>query len=118
MWRRDGRELYFVSDQDGVPDVYRMNLVSGDVRRITHVSTGISGITSISPTLTVSRQTGRVLFTVFQGQGYTIRALEPSQATGEPVIAADGNQVSLASTLPPGAAVRGAVRDPPRGMNT
>ena len=120
QWTPDGRELYFVSDQDGVPDVYRMNLVSGDVRRITHVSTGISGITSISPTLTVSRQTGRVLFTVFQGQGYTIRALEPSQATGEPVIAADGNQVSLASTLPPGDVARSAVvaylADPATGL--
>ena len=40
----DGRSLFFISDQDGFQDVYRLDLNSGDVRRITKVATGVSGI--------------------------------------------------------------------------
>ena len=109
QWTPDGRELYFVSDPDGIPNIYRINLATNDVRRVTNVSTGISGITSISPTLTVAQKTGRVLFTVFQGQGFTIRALEPDQAQGEPAVLTDGAQVALGSQLPPGDVTRSLV---------
>jgi len=109
QWTPDGRELYFVSDPDGIPNIFRLNLGTNDVRRVTNVATGVSGITSISPTLTVSQKTGRVLFTVFQAQGFTIRALEPDQATGEPAVVTDGAQLLTASALPPGDVTRSMV---------
>ena len=109
QWTPDGRDLYFISDPDGIPDIFRINLASGDVRRVTRIATGISGITSISPALTVSQRTGRVVFTVFQAQGFAVRSLEPEQAVGEPVTATDGNTVALASTLPPPDVTRSAV---------
>ena len=100
QWSPDGRDLFFVSDQDGVPDIYRLALASGEVRRITHVATGISGITSISPAISVSPTTGELVFTVFQGQGYAIRALDSAQTHGEPMTA--GVQTAaLGSMLPP-----------------
>ena len=109
QWTPDGRDLYFVSDPDGVPNIYRLNLGTNDVRRVTNVATGVSGITSISPTLTVAQKTGRVLFTAFQAQGFTIRALEPDQATGEPVVSTDAAQVAAGSDLPPGDVTRSLV---------
>lgn len=109
QWTPDGRELYFISDPDGIPNIYRLNLATSDVRRVTNASTGISGITSISPTLTVAQKTGRVLFTVFQAQGFTIRALEPDEARGEPAVLTDGVQVALGSQLPPGDVTRSIV---------
>ena len=81
----DGRDLFFVSDQDGFPDVYRLNLASAQVYRVTNVATGVSGITTISPTLSVSRQTGRMLFTTFYDQGNEIRGLEALQTVGTAV---------------------------------
>ena len=72
----DGKELFFVSDQDGFPDVYRMNLASGQVFRVTKVATGVSGITTVSPALSVSRTTGKMLFATFYDQGNEIRGLE------------------------------------------
>ena len=101
QWTPDGRELYFISDPEGVPDIFRLNLGSGEVRRVTRVATGISGITSISPALTVSQQTGRVVFSVFQAQGFAIRSFEASEAVGEPLAPTAGNALALASTLPP-----------------
>jgi hypothetical protein len=48
----DGRWLYFVSDADGFTDVYRVELATGEIERITRLATGVSGVTSLSPALT------------------------------------------------------------------
>ncbi len=98
QWSPDGKDLFFVSDQDGFPDVYRLALASGSVSRITHVATGVSGITSVSPTLSVARQSGRMLFSTFYDQGNEIRRLEPSETQGTPVTPAS---VAVGAQLPP-----------------
>ena len=92
----DGKDVFFVSDQDGFPDIYRLNLGSGAVFRVTRLSTGVSGITTFSPTLSVARETGRMIFSSFYFQGNEIRALDATQAAGTPVLAAamlDGAQL-------------------------
>ena len=96
----DGKDLLFVSAQDGFSDIYRLNLAMGTVTRVTKVATGVSGITETSPAITVSAQTGRLLFTVFQSQGYGIYGLDASATKGLPVEATP--TVSMASILPPG----------------
>ena len=98
----DGRNLFFVSDQDGVSDLYRHDLSSGQVYRITRAATGISGITSLSPAITMARNSGALMFTVFKNQGYSINVFEPSQLVGVPVDVDAGTQVASAATLPPG----------------
>jgi Tol biopolymer transport system component len=81
----DGQNIFFVSDQDGIADVYRLNIASGQLFRVTHTATGVSGITEESPTLSVSRQTGRMLFTTFYDQGNEIRRFEAPETVGTPV---------------------------------
>jgi len=97
----DGTSLYFISDQDGVPDVYRMDLGTSQIYRLTRVSTGISGISHLSPALSVARGTGTVMFTVFRNQGQEIVALDPSRLAGEPVDLG-APRVASAAVLPPG----------------
>ncbi len=60
----DGQTLYFISDQDGASDIYGLNLQTGDVRRHTNVTTGISGHTYLSPAMSVAPD-GTVAFTIF-----------------------------------------------------
>ncbi len=60
----DGQTLYFVSDQDGVSDIYGLSLQTGDVSRHTRVNTGISGHTYLSPSMSVAPD-GTVAFTIF-----------------------------------------------------
>jgi Tol biopolymer transport system component len=103
----DGRDLFFVSDQDGFPDVYRLNLASGAAFRVTKISTGVSGITTFSPTLSVARQTGRMIFSTFYNQGNEIRALEAVQTAGTPVQA---SAMSEGAQLPPPAVTRSLVQ--------
>lgn len=94
----DGRALIFVSDVDGVSDIYRMSLGAGGVQRITRVATGISGITGLSPAISVARNSGTLLFSVFNDQGFSIRALDPDQRAQEPVFVQSTQNLGM---LPP-----------------
>ncbi len=93
-----GDALLFVSDRDGVSDIYRLQLSNGELRRVTHSATGVSGITALSPALSVARKTGLLLFSVFEDQGYNIRALTESETRGELV---SGVPARTAAVLPP-----------------
>ena len=117
----DGQSLFFISDQDGFCDIYRLALGSGALSRVTRLSTGVSGITAISPALTVAPTSGRMLFSVFEDQGYAVYALDASRTAGEPMTR--GTVVASAGVLPPGdtpgrATVTNYLRDPLTGLAT
>jgi Tol biopolymer transport system component len=115
----DGKSLFFISDQDGFSDIYRLQLASGAVTRVTRLSTGVSGITATSPALTVAPATGRMLFSVFKDQGYAVFALDSSRTHGDPIVL--GSTVASAGVLPPGdtpgrATVTNYLKDPLTGL--
>ena len=115
----DGQSLFFISDQDGFADIYRLQTASGAVSRVTRLSTGVSGITDISPALTVAPATGRMLFSVFEDQGYAIYGLDSARTRGEPVVL--GGSVATSYILPPGdtpgrATITQYLRDPLTGL--
>ena len=99
--------------------MYRLNLASNQAYRITHVATGISGITDESPAITVARETGQVMVTVFKDQGHGLFALDPSQLAGTPAQPATDSIV--ASALPPTethSLVSSHLADPTTGLPT
>jgi Tol biopolymer transport system component len=115
----DGQSLFFISDQDGFADIYRLQLASGSVSRVTRLSTGVSGITDISPAMSVAPTTGRILFSVFEDQGYAVYGLDSVRTRGEPVVL--GAAVASAAVLPPGdtpgrATVTNYLKDPLTGL--
>ena len=98
QWAPDGQSIFFISDRGGVSDVYRWSL-DGSVRQVTRLATGVTGITWSSPALTVARQSGRMMFSVFTNQGTSLFRLEPEQTGGSPLVDADAQVV--AGILPP-----------------
>ncbi|MEO5868467.1 MAG: peptidase S9 [Gemmatimonadaceae bacterium] len=117
----DGTSLFFISDADGFCDIYRIELATGALFRVTKLSTGVSGITATSPAMSVAPSTGRMLFSVFEDQGYAVYALDASRTRGEPVTAAA--VVASAGVLPPGdtpgrATVSNYLKDPLTGLAT
>ena len=92
----DGRSLYFVSDQDGFSDIYQYTFASRDVRRITQLQTGVSGITAMSPTLSVAREAGTILFTVFDEFEFHVYSLQAGEAD------AGGETIDVSSSPQPG----------------
>jgi len=117
----DGGSVYFISDRGGFSDIYRLERASGQVFQVTKITTGVSGITELSPALTVARRTGRLMFSVFQDSDYIGYALEPERAQGELVDAA-APVLASAALLPPGPAgedrVAQYLADTGRGLPT
>lgn len=113
----DGASIYYIGNSDGVSDIYRLTLASNTHHRITRIATGVSGITALSPALSVSRA-GDLVFSVFTAQGTAIRALSASAvaaAAGPPTPNPEGG------ILPPVAAratsaVSQALAAPTRGL--
>ena len=97
----DGRQLYFISDREGFSDIYRYDLTSNQAFQVTRIATGISGITANSPGLSVARQTGRLVFSVFHNGGNVLHGLTPEQAQGTPVQTGSANVVTAAGVLTP-----------------
>jgi hypothetical protein len=116
----DGQQLYFVSDRGGFDDIYRVTLASGSVVQITNLATGVSGITSLSPTLSVAAVNGRMMFTVFEHGGYALHRIDAGARPGIPVEGSD-SAVTAAGVLPPmdlpgGGAVTARIDDPTVGL--
>ncbi len=93
----DGRSIYYVADPDGFSDLYRQDLAGGQRYRITHSATGVAGITNLSPAISVARQTGRVVFSVFDHGGYDIVRMEAGETQGTPVPATNAAPAVAAS---------------------
>jgi len=97
----DGRSLYFISNYDGFKDIYRMDLDSEDVYKLTNQKTGVSGITALSPAMTVAAQSGRMMFSVFGNSEYTVYARESDELEGVLIQIGESSDRPIASVLPP-----------------
>ncbi len=80
QWSPDGSSLFFISDPDGIPNIYRLDPAAGRITRITNLATGVSGIGRFSPAFTVSGESGRIALSVFNEGNYQILSAETGQA--------------------------------------
>jgi hypothetical protein len=91
QWSPDSGSLYFISDRDGTPNLYRLALRDGAITQVTRVATGLTGITATSPALSVASRANVAAFSVYEGGKHNIftrpldaagRALEEPRADG------------------------------------
>jgi hypothetical protein len=95
-----GEGLYFLSDQDGFQDIYLMDLNNSEIRRVTNLATAVSGISKLSPAMSVAQQTGTVVYSVFDEFEFHIYSLDLQEnELGGPVQAAP--QPAPGRILPP-----------------
>jgi Tol biopolymer transport system component len=78
----DGTEIYFLSDADGFRNLYRFDLNSGRVFRLTDYMTGISGITDYSPAMSISSD-GKIVYNYYIKNGYQIVAANQNEFKAE-----------------------------------
>jgi Tol biopolymer transport system component len=120
QWSPDGGSLYFLSDPDGITNVYRVRLADGGIRRVTNLFTGASGITETSPALTVAQQDGRLVYSVFRTNGYELYGIDDTLALAGVPVPPVATQV--AGMLPPreraSATLVEPLQDPRTGLPT
>ena len=119
QWTPDSKSLIFLSDQSGKTDIYRLELGSQKLYQLTNLYTGVSGITDLSPALSVAEGTGRLVYSGYDGGYYTIYVVDnPAALQGDSSIASFGGK--LLSVLPPreqaGGALLGLLRNPLFGL--
>ncbi len=72
VFGRTAQEIYFLSDRDGFRNLYTYNLARGEVFQMTDFFTGVSGITSFSPAISVSPKTGEIVYSHYVNNAYNI----------------------------------------------
>jgi len=72
-----GDALYLIADVNGVNNVYRLDVTTGVFHQITDAREGVSGLTALSPALSVSR-TGRLAFSEYGRGEYEVRVMRLS----------------------------------------
>ncbi|HSR43091.1 MAG TPA: hypothetical protein VLL48_12980, partial [Longimicrobiales bacterium] len=116
----DGESLYFLSDQDGFSDIYRYRLRTGEVFRVTRVATGVSGITPMSPAMSVAAESGTLAFSVFDERQFHVYTLDRQAAEADRV-AETRAEPAPGRLLPPArprvrSRVAAALADPVTGL--
>jgi Tol biopolymer transport system component len=107
QWTADSKGLYFLSDQNGKTDLYRIDIASGKLFQVTNMNTGISGITDLSPAISVALNTGRVVFSGYQDSYYTVYSIDDAKVLeGQTFLTQFERNPAL---LPPRAEAEGAL---------
>src|SRR2546422_8380639 len=70
VWAPDGRSLAFVSDRNGISNIFLYDLSDGNIYQLTDVFTGVSGITALSPCLSWAHEADRLAFAYYEDGEY------------------------------------------------
>jgi Tol biopolymer transport system component len=73
QWHPSGDALYFVSDRDGISNVFEVGLSTPALRQVTQSASGVSGIAPTSPALTVACVSGDLAYSVYRSGRHEIR---------------------------------------------
>jgi WD40 repeat protein len=84
QWCAHGECLYFVSDDSGVSNVYRLDRETLEVARITDEQIGVSGVTALSPAISIGAGGKRIAMSVYSRGAFEIRALDVPHASFAP----------------------------------
>jgi Tol biopolymer transport system component len=100
QWSPDSRSLYFLSDANGISNIYRTDLDTQKIYQVTNLYAGVSGITSISPAFSVAQKSGRLMYSAYDEGRFTVYSMEGAEAlAGSPVLAQFGEY--RPAVLPP-----------------
>jgi Tol biopolymer transport system component len=80
QWAPDGREVAFVSDRTGIPNVFLYDFTTKEHYQITNVLGGVSAITEYSPAISWSRGADRLAFTYYERGDYTVWTVDNPRA--------------------------------------
>lgn len=72
QWSTGGRSLYFISDQNGINNIYRKDLTNQEIYQVTNLYTGVSGITQASPAISSSQKSDQLVYCLYEKDGYNL----------------------------------------------
>jgi Tol biopolymer transport system component len=100
QWHPDSRSLFFVSDQNGISNVYRVELQTGRMAQVTNIDSGISGITALSPSISSAIDSRTLAVSAYEDGSQHIYVIDSAEQLAGKPIAATVERLQAAS-LPP-----------------
>lgn len=99
LFSADVQSIYFLSNRDGLRNLYQYGLNTGTVHQLTDYVIGISGITALSPAISISWSNNTLAYSYFEKGNYSIFKAGLSEFERKEV---DKNAIDFtAATLPP-----------------
>jgi len=95
QWSPDGRELAFISDRTGVPNVFLYDFAAQQHYQITNVLGGVSAITEYSPSISWARGADRMAFTYYEKGDYTVWAFDNPRGLKKTAFRPNGVNLAL-----------------------
>src|SRR5918999_519076 len=120
QWAPDSRNLFFVSDQNGISNVYRVDLQSGAIAQVTNIDSGISGITALSPAISSAVDARTLAISAYEEGSHHIYVIDSPQRLAGTAVAPTVQRLQAAS-LPPAqreSAIARILNDPTTGLAT
>ncbi len=112
QWAPDGKSLAYITDRNGVPNIFLYDFSNREHYQLTNVAGGVSGITEFSPALSWARTADRLAFVHFENKGqYTVWTVDnprslKKQPYRDPVkepaamVATNNNGITLTPSAP------------------
>ncbi|MFO7867166.1 MAG: BamA/TamA family outer membrane protein [Candidatus Aminicenantes bacterium] len=118
QWSSDSRELYFISDRTGISNLYNLDLETETITQITDLYTGVSGITELSPALSVASATEKLAYCIYENDYYSIYSVESGRELirGEQTVYTELRPSVLPPRSQPEGTVAGLLRNPLFGL--
>lgn len=98
LFSSSGEEIYFLSNGDGFRNMYRYNIETGEVLKMTDYFTGISGITEFSPAMSISAQ-DEIVYSFFRDNSYDVYKAKVEDFS--PIMVDASHSDFTAAMLPP-----------------
>src|SRR5687767_2230865 len=100
QWTPDSRRVFFVADQNGISNVYSVDVQSGALAQITNIDSGVSGITALSPAISSAIDARTLAVSAYEDDSHNIYIIEsPERLAGTPITSTVAHV--QAATLPP-----------------
>ncbi len=94
QYTSDGTGIYFISNANGVRNLYEYDMRSDELFRLSDFKTGVSSISELSPALSVARNSGVMTYVLYGKKGYAIYKATPEDFSRE---AADKSRTDLSA---------------------
>jgi WD40 repeat protein len=76
QWAPDGQSIAFVSDRDGVSNIYLFDLTDRQLYQLTHLFTGAQGITTFSPVISWAQKADRFASVIYNKGDFDVYAVD------------------------------------------
>src|SRR6266550_1981960 len=98
-WSPDGRQVAFISDRTGIPNIFLFDFGDRQHYQITNVLGGVSAISEYSPAISWARAADRIAYTNFEKGDYTVWTIDNPRALKK--TAFNPRSANLAANLVP-----------------